>query len=412
MRLAIVAAASYARTRGAISLARAPDDRDALVERLEEAGGRLVVETPVAGGGLVAFIAEHAPRAESLLLALRLQVTLEGGEACLALDGRSAHGAPLSHLIAASAGAPRRALWLDLATAAEPERVATALAAAALPDGTELVASVSPLVGPRDRATAPLFAALGAALLDRPLPGVPVTVARAADVARARLAGSVLVQRSGLPSLVLVPARGPQTSDPDLAPPPSVRGRASSPREGDASSALDAALYAGEAALAGARLAVAATEFRRALLLAATRPPAVRADVHTRLGRVKEAEGALPEAANHFEKALGLDAGHVEAARRVVPLLLAARDFQGLERVQLRRVAQLVAEGDRAELLADLAAVWLDQAADAHKALVLVERALAVAPRHVRALELGERAAGVLGRASQVEAFRARRAKL
>lgn len=134
-----------------------------------------------------------------------------------------------------------------------------------------------------------------------------------------------------------------------------------------------------------------------------TEKPSLRARLLHRLGETEARRERMDAARQRWQEAVAADSG----CRAAFVDLRRDADANGRWDVALQIAdAELALEmpsDERAEVLADVAALWLDRMEDAEQAWSYAERCLDLLPRLARALEVGARAAQALDRPADAE---------
>jgi tetratricopeptide (TPR) repeat protein len=203
------------------------------------------------------------------------------------------------------------------------------------------------------------------------LPKVMIGEPRAASVPPAAPIAEAKVERA--PS---VPAPAPSVPAPPVvapAPPPAPVTFSDHVAEGDGLAATNDH----EGALAA---------YKRAFGMLGPQASSDRADVHVRVGQVKQRQEKRREAIASFEKALSISAGHMTALTALLELNVAEGDLRAVQVAEDRVLATVTDPAQRFTRLMEFGARWHDRAGDPVRARAAFERAAELRPDDVDVL--------------------------
>jgi len=223
-----------------------------------------------------------------------------------------------------------------------------------------------------------------------PLPKVMIGGPRAASAPASvpAPAPSVAARAPSVPA----PARAPSVPAPARAPSvpapartPSVPAPAPSVPAPAPSVPAPAATFADHVAEGDALAAAKDHEgalgaYKRALGLLGPAAKDERADVHVRIGQVKQLQEKRREAIASFEKALSISSGHTTALLALLELNVAEGDLRAVQVAEDRVLATISDPALCFARLVEFGARWQDQAGDPVRARVAFERAAELRP--------------------------------
>ncbi len=214
----------------------------------------------------------------------------------------------------------------------------------------------------------------------------------------ARLSWTAHESESSPPSSVPLSSRAPRKPPREAPEPAAARGDESPPSSGPLSSraprkppsgslqavrlqpTVPSCIALGDEHFAAARFDPAVAEYKKALMMLGSSAPAERATLHVKIGTSRLRAGSEREASSSFEKALALDPGHAAAFDAAAALLRNRADFASLERLLRRKLEAATGPDDKAAVLMEIAAVWLEEAGDSSRGEEVLEKALALRP--------------------------------
>lgn len=120
--------------------------------------------------------------------------------------------------------------------------------------------------------------------------------------------------------------------------------------------------------------------YKRALGLLGPAASTDRADVHVRIGQVKQRQEKRREAIASFEKALSISSGHTTALTALLDLNVAEGDLRAVQVAEDRVLATITDPGQRFARLLEFGARWHDRAGDPVRARAAFERAAELRP--------------------------------
>lgn len=418
MRLAIVVSAPYKKSSQLPKLASGSIDSQVVAERLAEHDAGYVVETLSADAKLPARLErtiESARRANpelSLLLYVSGYVMSDdSGQASLLLDARRGGSLSLERVRGWIERAASDALVvIDAAHAPRDDDVG---------QSAEIVAAVRDAFAPKQSG---ISALVGARPWDRAPTSGPSLLTRLLLLALERDRNqrdqaltanqAYAAMRSDTERFLEIPAMGFFGGRNDAV---VLRPRRRARSEPVEERAEAAAVSHSAAAHANAHVRHEGTiaDAKRALLELGSRRTPERAELYVRIGRAKRALGSSAEAILNFDKALSIDPLHENALEQAAELMVAARDFEHLERLYRRRLEALSSDEERADVWRRIARMWQNEGGDPRKAALALEGWLGAAPGSVEALErlieleseLGRHAAAIAARRRLADAL-------
>jgi tetratricopeptide (TPR) repeat protein len=120
--------------------------------------------------------------------------------------------------------------------------------------------------------------------------------------------------------------------------------------------------------------------FKRAFGMLGPAASADRADVHVRVGQVKQRQDKRREAIASFEKALSISSTHTTALTALLELNVAEGDLRAVQIAEDRVLATINDPGARFARLVEFGARWHDRAGDPVRARAAFERAAELRP--------------------------------
>jgi tetratricopeptide (TPR) repeat protein len=120
--------------------------------------------------------------------------------------------------------------------------------------------------------------------------------------------------------------------------------------------------------------------YKRALGMLGTGATTDRADVHVRIGQVKQRQEKRREAIASFEKALSISSAHTTALTALLDLNVAEGDLRAVQVAEDRVLATLSDPAERFARLLEFGARWHDRAGDPVRARATFERAAELRP--------------------------------
>ena len=124
----------------------------------------------------------------------------------------------------------------------------------------------------------------------------------------------------------------------------------------------------------------ALSAYKRALGMLGPAASTDRADIHVRIGQLKQRQEKRREAIASFEKALSISPGHLTALTVLLELNLAEGDLRAVQIAEDRVLATVSDPALRFARLMEFGARWQDQASDVVRARVAFERAAELYP--------------------------------
>lgn len=127
--------------------------------------------------------------------------------------------------------------------------------------------------------------------------------------------------------------------------------------------------------------------FGQALWLLGEGDPALETELHVKIGDALRRVGRPDQALAHYESALRIDPECAEALLWATEMLCLRGEFERVEDLHQRRLAALVDDHARAEVLEARVALWLDHAKDLRRGRQALEDLLIVRPGDVTLVE-------------------------
>jgi tetratricopeptide (TPR) repeat protein len=124
----------------------------------------------------------------------------------------------------------------------------------------------------------------------------------------------------------------------------------------------------------------ALSAYKRALGMLGPAASVERADIHVRIGQLKQAQEKRREAIASFEKALSISSGHLTALTALLDLNVAEGDLRAIQVAEDRVLATMSDPLLRFGRLMEFGARWQDQAGDLVRARATFERAAELRP--------------------------------
>lgn len=136
----------------------------------------------------------------------------------------------------------------------------------------------------------------------------------------------------------------------------------------------------GDRLLASKEYEGALSAYKRALGMLGPAASVERADIHVRIGQLKQGQEKRREAIASFEKALSISAGHLTALTALLDLNVAEGDLRAVQVAEDRVLATMSDPLLRFGRLMEFGARWQDQAGDFARARATFERAAELRP--------------------------------